>query len=366
MPALIPHGTLDYGEIAKWGYRPEDLLVFSSNINPYGPPPSVVQTVADHIDAATLALYPDRLSLDLRRVLAENDGVPEEAIIVGNGTADIMWLLAIVYLRDRRVTVCSPTFGEYGNAANVVGTDIHAVAFPGWQRKSDATYGPADTTIEQVAASISASNPDVVFICNPNSPTGEHLTPEQLESLMDGAQDALWIIDEAYYAFTPAPWSAAEWTQYRNLIVLRSMTKDFSLGGLRLGYAIAHPDKVAEMNNYQPPWNVNALAQIAGAGCMQEIEWRDETLAMLRQETANLRMELKKLGYEPHPTTANYFIVPIENPAAFRESLLRHRIVIRDCTSFGLPDYIRIATQTPEHNQVLLETMEKLRDEAEG
>ncbi len=361
MPALVPHGTLDYGEIEKWGYRPQDLIIFSSNINPYGPPPAVVQTVADHISASTLALYPDRLSRELRRVIARQDNVPEEAVIVGNGTADIMWLLAIVYLRNRNVTVCSPTFGEYANAANVVGTDVRVVAIPGWAQSEDGSFTPSDHSAEDVAAEIRSTDADVVFICNPNSPTGEQFTATKIGTLMDAAPDALWIIDEAYFAFTPEPWTAATWTQTQNLIVLRSMTKDFALGGLRLGYAIAHPDKIAEMNNYQPPWNVNALAQIAGVACFDELDWRNDTMATLRQQTSKLRAGMEKLGYAPRPTTTNYFITPITNPAGFRQHLLSYRIVIRDCTSFGLPDYVRIATQSPEHNQVLLETLQQMQ-----
>lgn len=354
MPEMVPHGTLDFGELAEWGYQPEDLIVFSSNINPYGPPSSVVQAVADSISPHKLASYPDRLSLALRQVLADHHHVPADAILVGNGTADIMWLLALVFMRGKRVGILSPTFGEYANAAHVVGVEADLVSIPGWHQRSDHTFEPDDSTLSDTITALSELSPDVIFLCNPNSPTGEHLTPQEVESLLDSVPNALWIIDEAYTAFTPEPWSATQWCLDRNIIVLHSMTKDFALGGLRLGYAAARPELIQRMVESQPPWNVNAIAQIAGIACMEELVWRKESVATLRRDTERLRHGLMNLGFSPRSTTTNYMLVPVSDPSALRNRLLAHRIVVRDCTSFGLPTFIRLATQRPEDNQLLL------------
>ena len=266
MPQMVPHGTLDYGELAEWGLRPDELIVFSSNINPYGPPPSVVQAVAGQIDASALSSYPDRLSRELRQALAGHHGAPAESILVGNGTADIMWLLAVLFLRGKRTAILSPTFGEYANAANVVGVDALLVSVPGWRKYEDQTFAPDDSGLDETIDELRRLAPDVVFACNPNSPTGEHRSPQEMEALLGALPGALWIVDEAYAAFTPQPWSATPWSQERNVIVLHSMTKDFALGGLRLGYAAAHPEIIARMADAQPPWNVNSLAQIGGEG----------------------------------------------------------------------------------------------------
>ena len=366
MPEMVPHGTLDFRELAEWGYEPADLFVFSSNINPYGPPPSVIRTVADSIDGATIALYPDRLSLRLREKLAEHHGIPPESILVGNGTADILFLLAVVFLRGKKVAILSPTFGEYANAANVVGVNADQIAIPGWRRRADGTYHPYEgqttrqSEVARTARALGELAPDVVFICNPNSPTGEHWTPSEVETLMAAAPQALWIIDEAYRAFAPEPWSATSWCLERKMVVLHSMTKDFALGGLRLGYAAAPPGIVAALADAQPPWNVNALAQIAGEACMNELEWRKETTARLRKDTQDLRSGLTDLGYAPRPTTANYMLVPVADPADLRQTLLGRKIVVRDCTSFGLPSFIRLATQRPKDNQFLLDTLADL------
>ena len=364
-PEMVPHGTLDFGELAEWGYGPTDLVVFSSNINPYGPPPSVVQAVTKSIDAHTLASYPDRLSRELRQALAAHHDVPPEAILVGNGTADIMWLLAAVLLRGKSVAVLSPTFGEYANAAQVVDVEVTAISIPGWRLNDDGTFAPDDEqpvseSFATTMRALATLAPDIVFVCNPNSPTGEHWTQEEMKSMMASAPDALWIVDEAYAAFTPNPWSATRWSLDRNVVVLHSMTKDFSLGGLRLGYVVARPSIVAELADSQPPWNVNTLAQVAGLACMRELAWRKETMARLREEMTRLRDGLARLGYATRPTATNYVLAPVPDPRSLRHQLLRRRIVVRDCTSFGLPTFIRLATQRPEDNEKLLEALAEL------
>ena len=360
MPQMVPHGTLDYEEMADWGYTPQELVVFSSNINPYGPPPSMVRIVAESITADNLSLYPDRLSHGMRQALADYHDVPPDAVLVGNGTADIMWLLAVLFLRGRSVAILSPTFGEYANAANLVDIEPAVVDYPGWRRQPDSTFIPDDTSLIDASHILVRSSPDVVYVCNPNSPTGEHLSPDEMDALLSSIPNAIWVIDEAYAAFTPEPWSAARWIHDRRIIVLRSMTKDFALGGLRLGYAIARPDTIRTMAEAQPPWNVNSLAQLAGVACMQELAWRDESLATLRRDTELLRRALMELGFSPRTTTTNYMLVPVKDPTALRIELLRRKIVVRDCTSFGLPGFIRLATQRPEHNQILIEALSEL------
>lgn len=353
----IPHGTLDYAEIAALGIRPDDLIVFSSNINPYGPPPAVIEHLRAALTAPLISRYPDRLSLAVRARLAAHYQVPEEAILVGNGTADILWLIGLLHLQRRRAAVLAPSFGEYENVAAMMAAPVTPVPFPGWQRQPDGTFTPGDTSVEASAHALRQTQPDVVFVCNPNNPTGDLLRLDDLETLYAAAPAALWILDEAYMEFVAEPASSISWIERGNWIVLRSMTKDFALGGLRLGYAIAAPALIQPLQQAQAPWNVNSLAQIAGVACMDQIAWRCETLAQLRQDCAELRQELQTAGFAPRPTVVNYFLVPVADPAALRAHLLQQHMLIRDCTSFGLPRYIRIATQRPQENRRLVAAM---------
>jgi histidinol-phosphate aminotransferase len=200
----------------------------------------------------------------------------------------------------------------------------------------------------------------VVFICNPNNPTGHHLTPHELLALHAAAPQALWVVDEAYAEFAPHPWSAARWLEPGQWLILRSLTKDFALGGLRLGYALAAPALIEQMARAQSPWNVNGLAQVAAVAALQQQSWRNQSLARLRQDCAELQAHLRQIGFRPLVTTTNYFLLPVADPTATRSALLRERLMVRDCTSFGLPHYIRIATQLPEQNALLVAALARL------
>lgn len=359
MTQIVTHGTLDYAELAALGVTHDQLTIFSSNINPYGPSPAVVEAVRSAVDAETIARYPDRLSLDLRGALAKHHHISPASILVGNGSADIMWLIATLLLRGRRVAIMGPTFGEYENVVSLAENEPIWITHAGWQRTDQGRFQQDDSSLTECQEALAAAEPDVVFICNPNNPTGHYLAPHEMGFLHEAAPDALWIVDEAYADFAAEPWSAIHWTGRGRWLVLRSMTKDLALGGLRLGYAVGAPDLILLLQNAQPPWNVNLLVQIAGVAALQSLEWRTETLERLRTETAKLQADLRQQGFDPLPTTVNYFLLPVENGTDVRNALLPQRIMVRDCTSFGLPQYIRIATQLPDQNAQLLAALQQ-------
>lgn len=359
----IPHGTLDYAEVAALGVRPDDLLVFSSNINPYGPPPAVVETLRGALTPAIIARYPDRLSLELRARLAAYHQIPETALLVGNGTADLLWLIGLLHLQRRHIAVLAPTFGEYENVAALMAAPVTRVDYPGWQRQAEGSFLSGENVVGRCAQALAAAQPEVVFVCNPNNPTGQVLRPDELEQLYAAAPAALWIMDEAYLEFTAQPVSSIPWIGRGNWLVLRSMTKDFALGGLRLGYVAGAPVLIGPLQQAQSPWNTNSLAQLAGIACMDQRNWRETALAQLRADCAELRGELQAAGFAPLPTTVNYFLMPVADPARLRAALLQRRMVIRDCTSFGLPGYVRIAAQRPDANRRLVAALTEYRSE---
>lgn len=360
MPTTSIHGTPDYAELDALGLDPADVVYFSSNINPYGPPPSVVEAVQAAISRAFLARYPDSRSQRLREKIGALHGLPPEAVLVGNGTADLIWLLAHSYGNHRQVTILSPTFSEYADGVVMAGGHPSQLVLPGWQRIGLERYAPGPTSLEQTRQALQAASPWLVFLCNPNNPTGEYLSPGEVRYLREGAPGALWVVDEAYAEFTEDPWSAGQWVREKGWIVLRSMTKDFALGGVRLGYLLAAPSIVERLQEVQPPWSVNGIAQLAGLVALDELDWRTETTARLRRDTAALQDGLRDLGYAPLPTTVNYFLLPVGDAQAVRSRLLESRLFVRDCTSFGLPEYIRIATRPPAENARLLEAFAQL------
>ncbi len=266
---IVPHGTLDYTEMRALGLRPEDLTLFSSNINPFGPPPAVVAAMRAAATPEMIARYPDRLSQELRDLLAVHHSISIDSILVGNGSADLLWLVGLLHLQHRRVAILGPTFGEYLNVAKIMQAEVIELCHPGWVAAASG-YKAGEGTIDHVATSVRKSNPEVIFICNPNNPTGQYLTPDDLAILYDAAPHALWILDEAYAEFMQPPATTTEWINRGNWMILRSMTKDFALGGLRLGYLMGSPTLIRQLQTAQAPWNVNTFAHLAGSLSLRE------------------------------------------------------------------------------------------------
>lgn len=343
----VEHGALDFAELERLGLHPDDVLDFSVNSNPFGPSPLVQEAIA----RTPLQRYPDRESLSLRRALGEKLGVGIEQILVGNGSAELIQLAASAFLRPAdSALVLGPTFGEYARAVRLAGADV----------VTKNLFATESTEIlKQVFSVLSVANRSfqVIFLCNPNNPTGQCLPDGMLASWAAAHPETIFIVDEAYLPFVPGMPSALA-LNAANILVLRSMTKDHALAGLRLGYAVGPENLIAMLTSLCPPWNVNALAQAAGLAALQDEAHLAQTLAQLRHEKDLLVCGLHTLGYSPVPSQTHFFLLPVGDGAAFRRALLTHGILIRDCASFGLPQYVRIAPHRPAENLRLLEVIQ--------
>ena len=351
-PPAVPapyHGSLDYVELERLGLDPDEVLDFSVNSNPFGPSPRVREALA----RVPLDRYPDRESLALRRALSAQINLPLVQLLAGNGTAELLWLVALAFLGPGdRVLVVGPTFGEYERVSALMGATVER-----W------TAGPEDGfTIDSpdVARQLDRGQPHLAFICNPNNPTGAYLPPEVIGGWAMAHPQTLFVVDEAYLAFAPDGHSVLR-MHAANVLVLRSMTKDYALAALRLGYAAGPEPVIAALIQVRPAWNVNALAQAAGVAALLDQEHLSSSLAALAQAKTALEANLIDLGWVVVPSMTHYFLAPVGDGAALRESLLRHGILVRDCASFGLPAYVRIATRRPTDNIRLVETLRALR-----
>lgn len=341
------HGAFDYAELERLGLSPDAVIDFSVNSNPYGPPPGV----RDALAAVPLDRYPDRESLALRRRLAERHGIGIENIIIGNGTAELLQLIAFAFINPcDDVLVVQPTFSEYERVAGLAGGNIRRFTMTAEDGFSINTDHARQFLIE--------CYPKVAFVCNPNNPTGQIVNHKQLAEWTAVNTETLFVIDEAYINFAPGQHST-EILRHPphnrdNVLIVRSLTKDYALAGLRLGYAMGAAPLIATLARLRPAWNVNALAQAAGIAVLDQGAWLNDTIAQLHENKRTLTAELTALGYAPLPSVVNYFLMRVGDAADFRTRLLKHNVMVRDATSFGLPEYVRIATRTPDENTKLI------------
>jgi histidinol-phosphate aminotransferase len=344
------HGALDYAELELLGLHPDDVLDFSVNSNPYGPSPAVRQTLG----LVPLERYPDRETLALRRALADQMAVALEQIVVGNGTAELLWLVALAFLRSAdRVLIIGPTFGEYARVSALMGARVVT-----WNADAGREFAVEPDEIDR---SLQQLSPRLAFICNPNNPTGT-LLPQEVIATWAATHPHTFVVDEAYLAFAHGLQSAFDLTR-DNILALRSMTKDYALAGLRLGYAVGHQSVIAALGQVRPAWNVNALAQAAGLAALADEVHLQCSLEALREAKEHLVAGLKTLDLAPLSSAVHFFLVQVGDGRAFRQALLKRAILVRDCASFGLPAYVRIATRRPEENARLLSAIASLRDD---
>ena len=348
-PGETVHGGLDAGELRSLGLSPGQVLDFSSNINPLGPSPRVREAAT----GAGIAAYPDRESLALREALAARLGAGPGNLLVGNGSTELIHLLARSRLRaGDGVLIFTPTFGEYEAASLVAGAGVHRFPAPeaeGFRWSIDA----ATRTIDEV-------RPALIFLCNPNNPTGVYLDREAVTRLASAAgPDALFVLDDAYAPLADRPWDSLPLLDRGNVAVLRSMTKDHALAGVRLGYLVARPEVVAGAGELQHAWSVNAVAQAAGLAALDDDAHVEKARAVILDAKAYLRAELEALGLAVTPSAANFLLVKVGDAAGLRTGLLRRAIAVRDCASFGLPGHIRIAVRRREECARLVEALQE-------
>ena len=341
------HGAFDYGELERLGLSPDDVLDFSVNSSPYGPSPAVRQTLSE----VPLDRYPDRESLALRRALSENLGdIPVSRVLAGNGTSELLWLIAQALLRaGDKVLVIGPTFGEYERVSALMGAEVVTCT-----ARPEQSFAVDPSGVAQCLREI---RPRLAFVCNPNNPTGATVPLDVIGDWARINSETLFVVDEAYLAFAQGLRSAVTLT-LANVLVLRSMTKDYALAGLRLGYVVGHDTVVDVLTRVRPAWNVSALAQAAGLAALSDQAHLEETLNALSKDKEALVTGLRRAGWAPLPSAVHFFLMRVGDGAALRRDLLHHRIQIRDCASFGLPAYVRIATRRPEENTQLLSALQ--------
>lgn len=336
------HGGIDSGELARLGLRGDQVLDFSANVNPFGPSPAVRGALRD----AAFDHYPDRKCRDLAIELAARHGVAEDRVLVGNGSSELIWLAAVAFLSaGDRVVVLGPTFSGYERSARLMGASVVTIR----ARAKEDFHPPFDA----FAVGITELQPRLAFLANPNNPTGQVVSRDAVFALAVQNPRTLFVLDEAY-ADCARESLRKETDAPANVLLLRSLTKAHGLAGLRLGYAVGAPGFVDVLRAVQPPWSVNAHAQAGGLAALRDEQHLHETTNRWRTEAVELVRRLRSLGFTPVPSETPFFLLPVGNAVEARSALLRQGVLVRDCTSFGLPEYVRISSRSRADNARLV------------
>jgi histidinol-phosphate aminotransferase len=311
----------------------------SSNESPFGPAPAVRAAVAAAALKDTVGHYPDEQRA--RRVLADRAGVEESAILLTNGSDEFCYLLANVFLGPGRAAVLGdPPYQIDATASLLAGADLRRVPL----HRDGEDRGGHD--LEAMAAA--AAGAAVVWLPSPHNPTGAAVRPAGLARFLAAVpDDCLVVLDEAYRAFADAdrlPDVRGLLARHPNLVVQRTLSKDWALAGLRAGYALAEPGLIAPLARARPPFSVNALAlaAIEGGAAPSAAAWRSMAVARVTEQRAVLERELERLSIDYLPSQANFVTARLD-PRAVGSALAGSGLVVRPGDDLGMPGWVRIS-----------------------
>ncbi len=353
------HGGDVFGAARSLQCNPRNIYDFSANINPLGPSPLALAAIKDNLDL--IRHYPDPLCAELRAVLSGYLKVASEKMVFGNGASELIYLLARV-MGFRRAVVTAPAFVEYGAAVTAAGGVVSEI--PLLEEEGFALPVPRVKKI--------LCNADVLFICNPNNPTGGAVKRYIIQSIIDMARTygTTVVVDEAFmdFVYHQEQYSVLHMLDnYSNLIVLYSLTKFFGIPGLRLGVLMAGEPIINKIEAAKDPWNVNSLAQIAGEAALADEEYMAQTRQLIWRERDFLHRAISLIpGLNTFAGEANFLLVKIESTSISSAQLAaqtaKQGVLVRDCANFsGLSDkYIRVAVKTRAENVVLLKVLREV------
>lgn len=334
-------------------------LDFSANINPLGLSPNVKQAIELHID--DVIHYPDPQGTRLKQALQAQYQIPYESILLGNGAAELFYVYMHAF-RPKRVVLPVPSFSEYEKAARSCQADVSYILLreaDGFAMDWDALYRACDDA-------------DCIILGNPNNPTGNLLSADDLTALARRAEATRTdiIVDESFLDFRD---DEEKYTirslpaQYDHVFVIRSLTKFYALPGLRLGFAVVPPAKLAAMEAQKDVWNTNVLAQWAGIAALQDRGYQQQTRDYVRTARQWLYTHLNTLpGCTAFLPSVNFILAKIETENVTMRHLIfalrQHGILVRECSNYpGLTaSFLRFAVKTSSNNEILYRTLKKI------
>ncbi len=359
LDALEPYVPGTPIEEVQRKYGLDDVIKLASNENPLGPSPKAVEAMRDAL--CKVNLYPDGQSYYLRQALGSFLELEPDHVTVGNGADGIIMQTCMAYLdQDDEVVVSASSFPVYDIYSHVM--------------RAKLVKTPLKDYGIDLGAMLEAMTPRtrLVFVCNPNNPTGTIVNAAEVSAFMEQVPDhVLVVFDEAYYEMVDLddyPETIGYVREGRpNVMVMRTFSKAFGLAGIRLGYAMGVPKILGPLNRVKEPFAVNLLAQAAGLAALEDADFLRETIETTQRERRFLRDGFGKLGLETVPSQTNFMLVRFGTRAGeVQEALLRRGVIVRPCTGYDLPDFLRITVGSREQNERLLSEVEALLSEEDS
>ena len=328
-----------------------DILKVASNENELGPSPMAVEAMREAIPE--MHRYPDGGAFYLKRALAEHLSVAPENLLFGCGSNELIVFLCHVFMeKGKNLVMGAEAFAVYFLANALYQGETLRVPMPDHVHDLDAMRA--------------AITPDtrLVAICNPNNPTGTMVAPAAIDAFIENLPDhVVAIFDEAYFEVMPDAMKPDVLKHIRagkkNIIVLRTFSKAYGLAGLRIGYAVAHPELINLLNKVRQPFNVNLMAQAAARAALNDVTHIVETREMFFEGLAFFERELPKLGVEVVPSGANFVLIKTGNGRAVFQELQKRKVIVRPMDPYGLPDHVRVTIGTPRQNEATLAALKE-------
>ena len=335
-------------------YGVTDIVKLASNENPYGPSPAAL--AAMHAAIADCWLYPDGSAHELKQALASHHGVSAARITVGNGSNELLLMLAETFLTAQCSAICSQySFAIYPLVIRATGA--RCIEVPALGPLAAMPYGHDLDAMAQAPA----ADTRLIFIANPNNPTGTWVDRERLRAFIAAAPPAaLVVLDEAYaeYAALSGCEDGLSWlAAYPQLVVLRTFSKGYGLAGARIGYAVSHPEVADALNRVRPAFNVSNVAQAGAIAAVADQAHVMGAAQRIVAERERVATALRALGVRVVPSAGNFLLVEVGAAAQIYEQLLRGGVIVRPVTGYGLPRHLRISIGRPEHNDRLLQLL---------
>ncbi len=344
--SLRVHGGPNDAELLRLGLDRAAVLDFSASTNPYGPSAAVSTAVG----AADISRYPDDRSLLAREALAGSLGIDAGRLVLGNGAAELLWTAQRVLMNEGQVAaIAEPTFCEFRLACEAARCPVASLrSGPEQAFRIDARR------LVELALHRGAR---VVYLCSPNTPTGAFTPAAEVAELAGRHPQLAFLLDQSFLSLSD-PHEDARTTVPSNVVIVRSLTKDFGIPGLRLGYLVGEPAVAEAVATQRPAWTVSAMAQAAAVAAAGDAEFVARSRERLRASRQWLCARLRELRLEPQPSVAPFVLVSVPQAVRVRDNLLRrHGMLVRECSSFGLAGYFRISVRRRSALQRLVEAL---------